>query len=245
MNPENYAGNKLTPIDAAAPNRSTGPRTEAGKKRSSQNAKRHGLAGRTVVMPDEDMEIYLNYSKEIVEGFNPETPIEFELAQAIADGYWRMRRVRTVEDSMFAWGNYEEAGDFDARTELAHAAFTAARAFRTNSNAFVNLSIYEQRIQRGIDKATKQLREIQLDRKTAQKEALDEAIRLRELDKMLAANEPQPDNPASAPQKYRVHQFVYSTDQIDLEIVRRNHRAAALRAEKAGFNYQEFVKIAA
>ena len=34
---------------------STGPKTEAGKQKSSLNALRHGLTGQTVVMPAEDL----------------------------------------------------------------------------------------------------------------------------------------------------------------------------------------------
>ena len=252
---ETEAPDQPIPIDTPR-TRSTGPKTEAGKKRSSQNSFKHGLSGRTVVMPCEDMELFLKHSKEIVEGYNPETAIECELAQEIADGYWRLKRARTVEDGMFAWGNYEEAGNFDADNELVHAAFTAAKAFRTNSNAFVNLSIYEQRIRRGIDKAMIQLREIQAERKALRAEALAEAIRLRQLDNMLAANAEssreatdgarQTDNlsPGSAVEAkvYRVDQFVYSSEQIDAAIVNRNRCTAALRAEKLGFNYRKFIQ---
>jgi hypothetical protein len=38
---------------------STGPRTPAGKQRSSLNALRHGLTGQIVVMPTEDLEANL------------------------------------------------------------------------------------------------------------------------------------------------------------------------------------------
>jgi hypothetical protein len=83
-------------------------------------------------------------------------------------------------------GHYEKEGDFDAENEEIHSAFSTratngqalsprfgvgaksigqAKAFRANSQAFVNLSIYEQRIQRGIHNPMKQLREVQAERK--------------------------------------------------------------------------------
>ncbi len=257
MNPNDYAAKKIASIelnpDPTATTKTTtktGPKTEAGKKRSACNSTRHGLSGRVVVLPSEDMDLYLAQSKEVVESLNPETPVEYELAQTVADGYWRMKRLRTVEEGLFAWGTYEEAGNFDAETPDIHAAFTAAKAFRTNSNAFVNLSIYEQRIQRGIEKALKQLKEIQTERRALQTEALKEALRLRELDRMLEKAGAEPMyrvGPASEtdPTRYRVNQFVYSSAELDRQRDLRNRREAALRAEKAGFRYQEFIKLAA
>ena len=47
---------------------STGPRTPEGKARSSLNATRHGLTGQTVVLPNEDLQIYASFCKDF---FNP------------------------------------------------------------------------------------------------------------------------------------------------------------------------------
>ncbi len=211
-----------------------GPRTEAGKKRSANNAIKHGLSGRTVVMPGEDMAIYLSQSKEIVDSLHPETAIEYELAQTIADGTWRMKRLRTVEEGMFAWGNFEEAGNFDAENAIIHAAFTAAKAFRTNSQDFVNLSIYESRIQRGIEKAMKQLKELQAERKARREAEMTDAIRMRNYYKMLNL----PFDPAA-------DEFVYSAAEIETEYLRRERRENALRAEKFGFNAAQYRRKAA
>src|SRR5580658_9460267 len=133
MKPTDYAETKLTDINApdgssptaavndqATKTKSTGPKTEAGKKRSAINATTHGLSGRIVVLPSEDMDLYLAQSKELVDSLDPQTPVERKLAQTVADGYWRMERFRTVEESMFAWGHYEEAGNFDAENEKIH-----------------------------------------------------------------------------------------------------------------------------
>jgi hypothetical protein len=59
-----------TPVPSrAATNRansqhSTGPRTESGKQRSSQNALRHGLTARTAVLPTEDPEAYQRHLQQ-------------------------------------------------------------------------------------------------------------------------------------------------------------------------------------
>jgi hypothetical protein len=256
--------------NASASNSSTGPRTIAGKKRSSINATRHGLSGRIVVLPTEDMSLYMQHSKRLVDSLHPATPVEEELAQTVADGYWRMKRFRTVEEGMFAWGNYEEAGEFDAENENIHSAFTAAKAFRANSQAFVNLSIYEQRIQRGIEKASKQLEELQEQRKFHYQRELDRAIRMRDYHEMLqtkdtatnmatntatntATVETDP-SPAKSnnvveikpvPYNPTDDQFVCSGAEIDIESLRRDRRLEAFRASQVGFDYKEYLKSAA
>src|SRR5258708_20203385 len=91
--------NKTVPItdhDAArsARNRanashSTGPKTQAGKHRSSLNAMRHGLTGHTVVMPAEDLDAYNAFTQKAFDALKPVGFLEEQFAQIIADTSWR------------------------------------------------------------------------------------------------------------------------------------------------------------
>jgi hypothetical protein len=250
--PEEYAAKKF---ESLLGNSKPGPRTPEGQARSKMNALRHGLSGRIVVLPSEDMGLYLKFSKEFVDSLYPATPLESELAQTVADGYWRLKRFRTVEEGMLAMGHYEKEGDFDAENEEIHSSFTAAKAFRANSQAFVNLSIYEQRIQRGIERSMKQLREVQAERKARKQEELIEALRLRDYHEMMntanGATATRSSNgeliPAKLKQRYEpvVDGFVYSSSELETEAHRRERRHAARLAEKLNFNYTEFQKRAA
>jgi hypothetical protein len=250
--PEEYAAKKLASILG---NSKPGPRTPEGQARSKMNALRHGLSGRIVVLPYEDMGLFLKFSQDFVDSLNPATPLESELAQTVADGYWRLKRFRTVEEGMLAMGHYESEGDFDAENEEIHSAFTAAKAFRANSQAFVNLSIYEQRIHRGIEKSMKQLREVQAERKALKQAELAEVLRLRDYHEMMnsacstiatrsASGELIP---AKLKQRYDpvVDGFVYASAEIEVEAHRRERRYEARLAEKLGFNCAEFQKRAA
>jgi hypothetical protein len=145
--------------------KSTGPRTEEGKKRSAMNATRHGLTGRTIVMPYEDMEAYHRFCEELFASLAPETPVERQYAQTFCDTQWRLNRMRSIEDAMLALGHFEEAGRIETEHPQVHAALTAARVFRDDSNSFANLSLYEQRLQRTLDKSLKQLQTLQAERK--------------------------------------------------------------------------------
>ena len=209
MKPNDYAANKLQTIQKQTNKR--GPKTAAGKARSRVNATRHGLAGRTVLLPSEDLIEFETFTVEFMASLDPHTPMERELARTISDGYWRLRRVRTTEDSLYAIGHDEPSGDFTAQNETIHAACTQGRTFRDNDRAFVNLSIYESRIHRNIEKATKQLNEIQAERKQRQKAQLQEALRLRDLNKSKGL----PYNPED-------DEFVYSTGQLEREAHRRD-----------------------
>jgi len=212
--PLEYAESKMNQMEKSKP----GPKTEAGKARSSQNATRHGLAGRTVLLPTEDLIEFETFTAEFMASLDPRTPMERELARTISDGYWRLRRVRTTEDSLYAIGHDEPAGDFDAENETIHAACTQGRTFRDNDRAFVNLSIYESRIHRTIEKATKQLKELQTERKAAEKARLLEALRLRDLNKSKGLPyDPQDD------------QFVYSSEELEREANRRDRLVAAAK----------------
>jgi len=241
MNPIDYATKKQAAIEKETRQRNKrGPKTAAGKARSRVNATRHGLAGRTVLLPTEDLSEFETFTAEFLASLDPRTPMERELARTISDGYWRLRRVRTTEDSLYAIGHDEPAGDFDAENETIHAVSSTeppadrpyppdeqaeidacgrqGRTFRDNDRAFVNLSIYESRIHRTIEKATKQLDELQAERKAQAKARLLEALRLRDLNKSKGLPyDPQAD------------EFVYSSEEIEREANRRDRLREAAR----------------
>ena len=71
---------------------STGPRTVDGKQRSSLNAVRHGLTGQMIVMPHEDMQVYLKHCEDYQAEWKPVGATETHMVQSIADCQWRLHR---------------------------------------------------------------------------------------------------------------------------------------------------------
>ena len=79
---------------------STGPRTEAGKRRARMNALRHGLSSRdpkTAVLPGEDAAQFAALKADLAARFRPEGDMERELVAEMAAALWRCRRVPAAE----------------------------------------------------------------------------------------------------------------------------------------------------
>ena len=78
--------------------RSTGPNTEEGKRRSRQNAVRHGLCAETVVEIVEDIDDYQGFEAAIIADYDARTAVERELVLRLASLLWRLRRAHHDRD---------------------------------------------------------------------------------------------------------------------------------------------------
>src|SRR5262245_42001501 len=79
---------------------STGPRTEAGKRRSRRNAVRHGLTAETVIDTLENAADYKAFERAIKSDYSPQTAIEGQLVSRLASLLWRLRRAVIVESGL-------------------------------------------------------------------------------------------------------------------------------------------------
>src|SRR5712691_2961277 len=80
--------------------RSTGPKTEAGKRRSRRNAVRHGLTAETVIVALEDIEDYQAFEAAIIADYDARTAVERELVLRLASLLWRIRRATAIETDL-------------------------------------------------------------------------------------------------------------------------------------------------
>ena len=81
--------------------RSRGPSTDAGKRRSSRNAIRHGLLSSQIVILEgdgkENQTEFASLLRGLQQDLSPEGTLENLLVERIASCYWRLRRaVRSV-----------------------------------------------------------------------------------------------------------------------------------------------------
>jgi enoyl-CoA hydratase/carnithine racemase len=197
----------MSPAESKPNSPYTGPRTAAGKAISSMNAMRHGLTGRVVVLPSEDMNAYRAFCQDLMADLAPETALERQYAQTFCDTQWRLNRARSYEDSMLAVGHFEHADSLEGVDSNALSALTAARFFQANSKAFVNLSLYEQRLARQQKEALRQLQELQAQRKAAEP-AIEKAS-----PSAIKTEAGHAGNTSDSPTR----EFVFSTPEIERE----------------------------
>jgi len=81
--------------------KSTGPKTETGKRASRCNAVRHGLTAETVIGALEDAEDYKAFEAAIIADYDAQSTVERELVLRLASLLWRLRRATTMETGLF------------------------------------------------------------------------------------------------------------------------------------------------
>jgi hypothetical protein len=143
---------------------STGPRTEEGKMKSSLNAVKTGLTGRTVLLPSDDTAEYERHLAAYAEEFTPVGLLETNLVQSIADTDWRLRRIPALESALFAKGRIEFAELFNEQDLALRPHLIDAHTFITYEKQIRNLQLQEARLARRREKEIAELRKLQAER---------------------------------------------------------------------------------
>jgi hypothetical protein len=205
-------------INRANAQHSTGPKTEAGKQRSSLNALRHGLTGQIVVMPTEDLEAYQCHLKSFTDEYTPKGATEANLVQALADTSWRLNRVAAMETTLLTLGVASQGPFADAPQQIQDAMSIVA-ALESQSKALSNLSMHSQRLSRQFERTVTQLRDLQQTRRAKEESDLNHLLDIIEMHESTGkAYNPSADG------------FVFSEAQIKEHRRTRNRERRALKA---------------
>ena len=177
--------------NAEFPKESTGPTApkSAGTERTRLNAYKHGLTGQIHLLTAAEHEAFDAHCKGICEALVPVGALEIDIAQAVAEDRWRLKRVRAMETAVFAAGRQGALGFIpsgdplseDPAQRLADDAVTQARSWLAKSDNFQLFTLYEQRISRTIERNMAELRTLRAERKAARDQALAEAVLLAQL----------------------------------------------------------------
>jgi hypothetical protein len=161
--------------------KSTGPRTVEGKKKSSQNALTHGLFCQEVVLMTEDKSLFNVLRHSLIEDLKPQRVLELSFVDEIARTQWKLRRLRLAEamrhESYF--DKFYEDMEKKCHTEAAKekvravkkdvaegayaAPMTMVLLIEENEKGLERFSRYEQRLNNTIHKCLRELRLIRKD----------------------------------------------------------------------------------
>jgi hypothetical protein len=105
------ASDKQTQANRRNAQKSTGPRTSAGKSVVRYNAITHGLLSQEILLPGEDEEALKELRENLTVELQPVGVLETMLVGRIIDAYWRLQWLSRVETGVFAWQRYEELAE--------------------------------------------------------------------------------------------------------------------------------------
>ena len=204
---------------------STGPNTTDGKKRSSQNALRHGITAQTTILTDEDRIQHDEFCASMMADLAPVGSMETFLASSVAEEAWRLNHARAQCGNIVAIGHFDGTGDiYDAADHPeVHTAITAARTTRDNAKTLELISLYETRIRRSFEKYLEKLEKLQAERKAKREQELDEARKFFQMAEIKGI----PWNPTA-------DGFIFSNNEV-ARYTDRYHRRIAARV--ASYSY--------
>ena len=186
--------------------KSTGPTSSEGKAKSSLNAVKTGLTGRTVLLPTDDAAVYQQHLDRFAKRYNPVTDEETSLVQTIGDTEWRLLRIAPLEAGIYAVGRRELSAEFLDEEDLVNReALLQASIFMTYRKDLNNLALQERRLrhQRDTDVAT--LERLQKERVEKRQRDLNNA---KALYKFALKRQSAPFDPA-------FFGFVFSIEELE------------------------------
>lgn len=198
--------------------RSTGPKSVEGKKVSSQNAIRHGLCSRQVVLSLENRVEYDQLLEDLIQNYKPANLQEELQVTMIAESWWRYRRAINQDTQL--WDNTCNHTNVNMPPEVRIAA-----AMAVEQDHAIKRQRYITSLSREHERAVRLMEKLQKDRRAQEEKDREAARRTKnaagyqqmreELHAIgsVSQNDPKPPEVGQAPSPAR-----------DPQVPHRNHR---------------------
>lgn len=174
--PAQFAANRLNA------QKSTGPKTPAGKARVAQSALWHGLTAASLVVLGEDEADFDDFHNWLTRDLEPRGTFECSLVERIAVLSWRLRRVAKAEAALINRSALYQSG-FPVPLDQAESADKdPGTAFDQALPKLSALSRHEATIERALNRAISQLTHCQncrweaADREEKEKQSTDRVL---------------------------------------------------------------------
>jgi hypothetical protein len=155
--------------------KSTGPRSPAGRKRASLNALKHGCTAQTVILPGEDIHHFRKFHQNLLGSLKPANPHEESLVSTLTLIQWSIDRMLAQETSLYALGHLEHAGSIDTEDLVIQSALASVKTLQAEMETIKTINLTIQRKSRVYETTLRQLLAIQATRKAEEKETLEQA----------------------------------------------------------------------
>src|SRR5882762_3511462 len=164
-------------IDACRANgaKGAGKKSEQSRQKCAANSLKHGLcatAASSMLLPSESAEMYNQLLESYMARYRPQDECERQVLLQIHYAMWRMRRIPTIETTLF----HSEIMRINKRTDEENGGFKdmgegfkvgiAFKNLANNDRSFDLLNRYESRIQRSYSRLTQDLDKLQSNRPT-------------------------------------------------------------------------------
>ncbi len=155
-----------TAANEANAQHSTGPKTAEGKAIACRNNFRHGLAGKWMLLPDEDPTEFEELSESLRNEHQPSSPTETLLVEQMAQHYWISQRALCLQATAF-----ENLPEIDEKKLALYIRYhsTQNRAFHKSLNDLLRLRAEKRKAEIGFESQRRQPEE------DARKQELHEA----------------------------------------------------------------------
>ncbi|MEO8052737.1 MAG: hypothetical protein ABI833_20195 [Acidobacteriota bacterium] len=170
-------------IDRTNGRKSAGAKSPAGLHASAQNALRHGLTAKTLVLSNESQSKFEELMEGFLRKFNPADEVELELVTEMVAARWRLRRVWLIQTAALDLQMDRMEPEIAEQFEVITQPTRLSLAFTTMANSEKSLELllrYETTYSRAFDRALKALEKLQRSRlnSTREEELRNEPIPL-------------------------------------------------------------------
>ena len=147
--------------------KSTGSKTPQGLQKSAQNALRHGLTAKSLVLSNESQTIFDELMEAFIRKFQPCDEVELELVTEMVAALWRLRRVWLIQTAAMDLQMDRMAPKIAEQFQVITHPTRLSLAFTTMANEEKSLQLllrYETTYSRAFDRALKTLEKLQKTR---------------------------------------------------------------------------------
>jgi hypothetical protein len=140
-----------------------------GRRFLRENSTRHGFYATSVLLPDEDRDVFIRFARRLVAAYTPRDALEEELVRLIIETQWQLRRANLVDSELYQMYRFYEGEQRGVGTAFAH---DAAQA-----NAFSKLTRYQGFLLKKLQSAKKDLEHLRATSREGQP-AMDLNLRI-------------------------------------------------------------------